>query len=248
MKQCLNCNAEIRGNYCAACGQKASTHRFSLKHIFSHDFIHGIFHLDKGILFTAKGLLLRPGHSIREYVAGKRVRHFNYFTMLLILIALSYYISGLARIHTSDIVSFEDNEMQEERVEFYRGKVKLISLLLIPVLSLVSLLMFRKSRQNYAEHLVLNAYRAAGEMLITIAFYYIPWIFITTVNTAVTVYYFFSASLPWVYFVWFYQQYFSPFYRNQWLLFLRVVLCMLIAYYVSFVVYELFFLNRDVIK
>eukprot|EP01132_Coremiostelium_polycephalum_P020155 gene20155-23955_t len=68
---CLNCNEKIAGKFCSNCSQASSTHRFSLAHVFKHDFIHGIFHFDKGFFYTIKELFTRPGHSIRDYFLKK---------------------------------------------------------------------------------------------------------------------------------------------------------------------------------
>ncbi|PSD44274.1 hypothetical protein C7E23_04010 [Elizabethkingia anophelis] len=100
---CLNCNEELVGKYCNNCSQPASTHRFSLSHVFKHDFVHGIFHFDKGFFFTIKELFTRPGHSIREYVQGKRVKHFNYFATVLLLLTIIYFVKKWAKIESSDL-------------------------------------------------------------------------------------------------------------------------------------------------
>jgi hypothetical protein len=53
---CLNCNKPFteRELFCSSCGQRTTTHRFSLKSIFAHDFVHAIFHLDRGFFSTLK--------------------------------------------------------------------------------------------------------------------------------------------------------------------------------------------------
>jgi hypothetical protein len=60
-KLCLNCNRKLEGNFCIHCGQSAEIHRFTVKHVFSHDFAHPIFHFDKGLFFSVKELFFRPG-------------------------------------------------------------------------------------------------------------------------------------------------------------------------------------------
>jgi Protein of unknown function (DUF3667) len=50
-------------------------------------------HLDKGILFTTKELFTRPGHSIREFLDGKRVRHFKPISMVIILAGIYGFLS-----------------------------------------------------------------------------------------------------------------------------------------------------------
>lgn len=69
LPDCLNCTAPVTQNYCANCGQKSTAHRYSIKHFLAHDFIYGVWYIDKGI-FTLKGLFARPGHSVREFIQG----------------------------------------------------------------------------------------------------------------------------------------------------------------------------------
>lgn len=54
--ECLNCNEPLKGKYCYTCGQSASTHRFTLQHIFTQDFIRVIFYINKGFFYTIKEL------------------------------------------------------------------------------------------------------------------------------------------------------------------------------------------------
>lgn len=90
-KNCLNCNHHLYSNFCSHCGQKASTHRFSISHLLTHEFLHGLMHIDKGILFTLKELFTRPGHSIREYIQGKRINHYHFLSLLLIIVGAFIY-------------------------------------------------------------------------------------------------------------------------------------------------------------
>ena len=43
-KNCLNCGAELAGEYCSACGQKAHVHR--TLSALGHDLAQGVLHLD----------------------------------------------------------------------------------------------------------------------------------------------------------------------------------------------------------
>ncbi|MDH6353963.1 hypothetical protein M2132_000283 [Dysgonomonas sp. PH5-45] len=75
---CKNCNSTIKGNYCQNCGQATKTDRINF-HYLVHEIQHSIFHVDKGILFTIKELLLRPSITIKGYLEGKRVNLFKPF-------------------------------------------------------------------------------------------------------------------------------------------------------------------------
>ncbi len=94
-KTCKNCNGAITGNFCANCGQKGSVHRYSFRYFVENDLIHGIWNLDNGFFFTIKELFKRPGHSIREFINGRRVGYFNVVTLLLIIIGVSHFYRGI---------------------------------------------------------------------------------------------------------------------------------------------------------
>ena len=149
-KQCLNCDSDLTTTYCGVCGQKASTHRFSFKEVVVSDFMYGIFHLDKGFFFTIKELLTRPGHSIREYVQGKRARHFSYFTLLVILLTLSFFVSKLAEINIAEIYQKNGQGVFSEIQDFQRKYPRGFLLVSIPIYSVFSFLFFRKSKLNFA--------------------------------------------------------------------------------------------------
>lgn len=81
---CLNCATEVSRNYCSNWGQSSHTHRLSLQHFVAHDVIHGVLHLDKGLIFTIKKVMTRPGYAAMEYIAGKR-------SLITISFTLYYY-------------------------------------------------------------------------------------------------------------------------------------------------------------
>ena len=59
-KNCINSGNLITDSFCQKCGQKATVHKYSVKHFIEHDLIHGIWHVDYGIFFTIKELFTRP--------------------------------------------------------------------------------------------------------------------------------------------------------------------------------------------
>jgi len=69
---CKNCNTEINQNYCPNCGEPAKLKRIDGKYILSE--IGSVLNFDKGILFTIRELLLRPGQSIRNFISDDRNR------------------------------------------------------------------------------------------------------------------------------------------------------------------------------
>lgn len=126
-KFCKNCQSELNGNFCSFCGQKADTHRINFKFLL-HEIQHGVFHVDKGILFTLKELFTRPGKMINGYLQGKRVSHFKPVALVFILgtlVFLEYHLvfktkdnKGVVNFKTSDTLSGEDKENLQKILKF----------------------------------------------------------------------------------------------------------------------------------
>lgn len=224
---CRNCGQVLTSNFCADCGQKADTHRFSARHVFTHDFIHGVFHLDKGFPYTAKELLLRPGHAIREYVDGKRVQHFHYITFLMIVVTVNVFINTHSHFRLSYLYEHRHMTKLDMLQEFAHHHLKLVLLFQVPFNAFITWLFFHKAKQNYAEHLVMNTYKEAGYLMIntfilfTLSFTGDKDIIRTVVLS--------TLPLLMVYSVAFYYQYFSKDYSNKLLLFLKTFLALMIV-------------------
>ena len=215
---CLNCNEELVGKYCNNCSQPASTHRFSLSHVFKHDFVHGIFHFDKGFFFTIKELFTRPGHSIREYVQGKRVKHFNYFATVLLLLTIIYFVKKWTKIESSDL--FDTNVKGLLKVQ--KDYSKITFFLNIPIIAFISFLLFKRSKQNYTENVVLNMYLLCGLTVISLI---LPICMIFTDNKEfLFIVNYFVTALVFLYIIIYYYQYFSIFNYKKHDLIIRIIL------------------------
>ncbi|MFB9079044.1 DUF3667 domain-containing protein [Flavobacterium procerum] len=216
---CLNCEQKIAENFCSNCGQSTHTHRYSLQHFFVHDFIHGIFHFDSGFFYTIKELFTRPGHSIREFIQGKRVKHFNFFATVIILLTINYFLSKWTKTELTEVFNKESVSGLSKVI---KGYSKFATFLVIPINALLSFFIFRKSQQNYTENLVLNIYLLSGIISFR-AFLYLTMIatndveVIRTINLIVV-------FLIFAYTAIFFYQYFSVYSSNRVVLILRVLL------------------------
>jgi hypothetical protein len=180
---CLNCEQPLSGTYCANCGQKATTHRLSIRHFVEHDVIHGIWHIDKGILYTLKHLLTNPGTMVRNYIAGKRMGHFSLVTLLLLLVGIFLYLISFRHM---PVPSYEIGWMGTDIKKDAGGLMMVIAkyskwslLVAVPVMGKISYDIFKQLNYNYTEHMVMCGYYFAGMLCIMIAFvglYFIPGI------------------------------------------------------------------------
>ncbi len=222
---CLNCGAELHGQYCANCGQAAATHKFSVNHIFTHDLAHGVFHLDRGFFYTVKEIIRRPGAAIREYIEGKRVNHYNYFAFIILMVAVNHLILTSSGVNMADMMAVkgEGRDSFELVWQYMEKYQKLIVFGQLPIAAFSSFLFFKKSKLNYAEHLVLNTYLQGGILVINAIATAIAVIVYAVSKSGTITYGIMVAMSPvvFIYIIRFYWQFFHPFYKNKWLLVYR---------------------------
>lgn len=171
---CLNCEKELNDAYCSGCGQKADTHRISLKNFLFHDVLHGTFHIEKGMLFTAKESLTRPGKAALDYIAGKRKRYYNVFYLILITLGLILFF-----MHLYDTVLImlggeptperpHLNEASEKLDTIISQKSKILIFLFVPLGAFNSFILFRRKKLNLTEHSIIAGMILLGMLLLSL--------------------------------------------------------------------------------
>lgn len=178
------------------------------------------FILTKGFFYTVKELFTRPGHSVREYVQGKRVKHFNYFATIIFLITIGYFVKKWAKVDPT--ILYEDKETVSDLLKVLKDYSKITVFLNVPIISIVSYLFFKKSKQNYTENLVLNMYLLCGTLIISLI---LTTCLIFSDNKYFLIYVnYFAAVLTFIYVAIFYYQYFSVFNFKKYQLIIRVII------------------------
>jgi hypothetical protein len=171
-KNCLNCGKELTDKFCSGCGQKADTHRITFRHFIAHDVLHGTLHLEKGILFTAKQALIRPGQAALDYISGKRKRYYNVFYLILLTIGVMLftrniedYFYGSGGEVVPDKVYL--NEASKKMDQLFSQKSKIILLLFVPLSAFNGFVLFRRRKLNLSEHFILSGMILLGLLLLT---------------------------------------------------------------------------------
>jgi len=178
---CKNCHQQFKGNYCNNCGQSADTREINLHYLW-HAIKHGVFLVDKGIIFTTWGLFTRPGDTIKEYISGRRIINFNPFAYVIILSTIYLLLARL--LHVEIFFDKISNSITIEGIEKFKGNETYMNiqnlyywfkdhfeystLILVPVFSLASYLAFRESGYNYLKHFILNTYLAGQRIIVFI--------------------------------------------------------------------------------
>ena len=163
---CLNCEVPIAGKFCANCGQKTDTHRITFKHFIFHDIIHGVWHIEKGIIFTLKEALLRPGKAAIDYISGKRIKYYNIFYLILIFVGLSIVIEDkIEALDKAFGITILDESDQEFGV-FLQLYSKLMIISFVPIFALLGFVLFKKTKYNFSEHCIIAGMNFLGIMII----------------------------------------------------------------------------------
>lgn len=95
---CKNCKTEVIQNYCPKCGMPVKLTRINRQYILKE--ISSVLNFDRGIFYTIRELLLRPGKNIQTFILEDR----NRLVKPIIFIIITSLIYTLAQ----QFLHFED--------------------------------------------------------------------------------------------------------------------------------------------
>ena len=158
-KTCLNCGEvqDASAAFCPACGQAAGTRRLDIA-ATAREAAGDVSGFDSPLLRTLRGMLLRPGQMIAEYVDGRRQQYSRPVNFCLLMVAVSVFSEWLSRSLRKDEPDPEKviaNEHLQKIEAFIASPVfsQVVILLLLPVLALMLTWSFRGKGRNFSEWL-----------------------------------------------------------------------------------------------
>jgi hypothetical protein len=172
---CLNCDSTIDNTFCPGCGQKTATHRIVLKHFILHDLLHGVWHLEKGIIFTLKETLLRPGQAALDYISGKRIKYYNVFYLSLLIIALNILLLHFKETAEPDLAKATQLKTMDLNA-FFSKYSKIVLFCIVPLLALNAKLIFKRLKLNLAEHLIVGGITLLGMLVLSTIYILISYL------------------------------------------------------------------------
>ncbi len=164
---CKNCENSFDGKFCSNCGQKTNTKRLDWNYL-KDEAKYTFLHLNNGLLYTIKQLFVRPGETINEFIAGKRIQHYKPILLVFVLAGLNGLLSiNLYKdVFTSkNANTSEFNSINASVSTWFIEHYAVFEIGLLPIISLCSYVAFKKWGYNYIENIIINCF-AAGQRLV----------------------------------------------------------------------------------
>lgn len=165
IKNCIKCGKGVNENYCANCGHPKALRRIDKQYIISE--IGSVLNFDKGIFYTIKELLIRPGKIVREFILEDR----NRLVKPLIFILISSLIFTIIK----QLFPFEDGYVSYSNskqtavtavFEWVQNNYGYANILMGSFIAIWIKILFRKYDYNFYEILILLCFVMGVGMLI----------------------------------------------------------------------------------
>lgn len=169
IEYCKKCEKELIDNYCSNCGNPKELKRIDKKYIISE--ISSVLNFDKGILYTIKELLIRPGITIRKFILEDR----NRLVKPVIFIIISSLIYTVLR----QVLNFEDDYIYVENsnpsssmtiFKWIQNNYGYGNLIMGVFIAFWTKVLFKKYGYNFYELLILLCFVMGIGMLILAVF------------------------------------------------------------------------------
>ncbi|MDH7444715.1 DUF3667 domain-containing protein [Aquimarina sp. 2201CG14-23] len=180
---CKNCGYQIDYySFCPDCGAKKITNRITFKNL-TQEFSDRFLNLDNSFIRTFIHLFTKPKEVIDGFINGLRKRYinvFSYFAISLTIASLYSFVLGKYKdvIFSNVFTNVNQIEVSKIASDISFEYQSLISFLTIPLLALISRLVFLNYKKyNLTEHFVIHLY-AYSHITMVISFITLPLLLI----------------------------------------------------------------------
>ena len=162
---CNNCNLEINQNFCANCGNPTVLKRIDV-HYIMHEVEH-LIHFERGLFYTIKELIIRPGESIRNYLYKNRIQLVKPVFFIIVTSLLYTFINQYFHIEDGYVAYSEAQQSTAGHIfKWVQDNYGYANIIMGLFITFWIKLFFRKSGYNYFELLVLLCFVMGIGMLI----------------------------------------------------------------------------------
>lgn len=126
--------------------------------------------VDRGLLYTLRQMFSRPGHTIREYLGGRRKPHLKPLAFVaLSAAAYSLLYMWFFKVEPEMLGADRNTQRMMEMANRMMGDYyALFELATIPILAFITRIAFRSWGHNFVEHVVINAFLSGQRIVINI--------------------------------------------------------------------------------
>ena len=151
--QCLNCGADVTGQFCSACGQSSAATVMPFRSFLKQG-VEDLFAFDFRYPRTIKALF-NPGELTANYLAGSRVPYapplrFAFNASILLLIAIAFRLPESSGITTDSMAGDDLGFLARE----YALVMALAQLVALPMWAFVLKMGFKQTQPLYLSHLI----------------------------------------------------------------------------------------------
>lgn len=225
MKNCKNCETHIAENFCPHCGQPADLKKIDGKYLL-HEIEH-VLHFDRGILYTIRELLIRPGLSIRTYLREDRTKLVKP-VIFIILTSLIYTLINQFFQIEDQYVQYEGLEQNPALVsifKWFQGNYGYMNILSAAFIALWLKIFFKKPYFHFFELLIMLCFVMGIPMLVFALFALIEGFFhFNLLNKA--------GLLGIIYTIWAIGNFFG---KGKWMNYLKALTCYLLGMITFFI-------------
>lgn len=153
MNNCKICNSEVSKNYCQDCGHPVVLKRINGGYLV-HEIEH-VLHFERGLLYTMRELLLRPGRNIKRFISDDRSRLVK--PVIFIIVASLVYTMVSHFFHIEDIASHDlaEQSTPAKIMTWTQSHLGYSNILMGGLIAIFIKLFFRKYPYNFFEILIL---------------------------------------------------------------------------------------------
>lgn len=165
LNNCKKCETEFSGNYCPDCGHPRELARINRQYILQE--IGSVLNFDKGILYSIRELIIRPGQNIREFILEDRNRLVKPI-IFIIICSLVYTISNQLFDFEDGYINYENtsNHTTTAIFEWIQKSYGYANIIMGIFIAFWIRILFRKYDYNFFETLILLCFIMGIGMLI----------------------------------------------------------------------------------
>ena len=162
---CKNCSAEVTQNYCPNCGQVTKIKRIDGHYIAQE--IGSVLNFDRGIFYTIRELLLRPGENIRNFISENRNRLVKPIIFIIVTSLIYSLINHFFKIEDG-YINFEETKQTATGhiFQWIQNNYGYANIIMGIFIALWTKLFFKKYHYNFFEILILLCFVMGIGMLI----------------------------------------------------------------------------------